>query len=243
MSEPDLLESSAALAHRLGLPATAPHLEQALTHPSYANERRECPDNQRLEFLGDAVLGFCVADLLYRRFPDADEGTLTRLRAHLVNAESLASFARAFGVSEALRLGRGAGASGLRQSMNVLADAVEALIAACYLDGGLEVARHVCANVVESRLAALETASARDPKSELQERLQAHGQPAPVYELVESGGPPHERWFRVRVRVGPELLGEAVGRSKRTAERGAAELALKSPLVAALGAAGREPLA
>lgn len=225
----------AELAARFGLTLEAPHLAQALTHPSYANERREADDNQRLEFLGDAVLGFCVSDLIYRRFHAADEGTLTRLRAQLVNAEALAEWARLVGVPDALRLGRGAGASGLRQSTNVLADAVEALIAACFLDAGLDQARSVCERIVESRLEAFERVGARDPKSELQERLQARGELPPAYDLLESGGPPHERWFRVCVRVGEQVLGEGIGRSKRAAERGAAEAALNGPHAAAFG--------
>jgi ribonuclease-3 len=219
----------AELAAIFGLAADAPHLLPALTHPSYANERREAADNQRLEFLGDAVLGFCVSDLIYRRFADADEGTLTRLRAQLVNAEALSAWARAVGVPDALRLGRGAGASGLRQSTNVLADAVEALIAACFLDMGLEQAQKICEQIVSFRLEAFEAVGARDAKSELQERLQAQGQVPPLYELVESGGPAHERWFRVRVRVGDRVLGEGVGRSKRAAERDAAQAALDGP--------------
>jgi ribonuclease-3 len=218
------------VSERFGLTPEATHLLQALTHPSYANERRDSLDNQRLVFLGDAVLGFCVSDLICRRFPQADEGTLTRLRAQLVNAEALAEWARATGVPEALRLGRGAGASGLRQSTNVLADAVEALIAACFLDMGLERARAVCERIVEARLEAFERVGARDPKSELQERLQAGGEQPPAYDLVESGGPAHERWFRVRVRAGAEVLGEGVGRSKRAAERAAAESALSGPV-------------
>jgi ribonuclease-3 len=237
MSERDSIPPSGTseVAGHFGLGPDAPHLVQALTHPSYANERRDALDNQRLEFLGDAVLGFCVSDLIYRRFQDADEGTLTRLRAQLVNAEALAEWARATGVPEALRLGRGAGASGLRQSTNVLADAVEALIAACFLDSGLESARRVCERIVEARLEAFERVGARDPKSELQERLQARGEPPPVYDLLESGGPAHERWFRVRVRVGDHVLGEGVGRSKRAAERSAAESALSGPFAAAFG--------
>src|SRR5262245_10337329 len=136
----------------LGLPVDAPHLEEALTHPSYANERRSRRHNQRLEFLGDAVLGFCVSELLVARYPDADEGTLTRLRAQLVNAEALASWARKNGLADELRLGRGADASGLRSSTNVLADAVEALLAAVYLDAGLDQARKLCERIVESEL-------------------------------------------------------------------------------------------
>ena len=236
MSERDesLPLSMADVAERFGLTLEAPHLLPALTHPSYANERREASDNQRLEFLGDAVLGFCVSDLIYRRFPDADEGTLTRLRAQLVNAEALADWARVTGVPDALRLGRGAGASGLRQSTNVLADAVEALIAACFLDAGLERASAVCEGIVETRLEAFAQVGARDPKSELQERLQARREQPPTYDLLESGGPAHERWFRVRVRAGSECLGEGVGRSKRAAERAAAESALAGPVPSAL---------
>ena len=228
------------VAGHFGLTPDSPHLIQALTHPSYANERRDALDNQRLEFLGDAVLGFCVSDLIYRRFEQADEGTLTRLRAQLVNAEALAEWARATGVPDALRLGRGAGASGLRQSTNVLADAVEALIAACFLDSGLESARSVCERIVEARLEAFERVGARDPKSELQERLQARGEPPPAYDLIESGGPAHERWFRVQVRVSGHALGEGVGRSKRAAERAAAESALAGPIAAVLGLASQE---
>lgn len=232
-SSPPLGESG--LAELFGLAPDAPHLIQALTHPSYANEQRQAEDNQRLEFLGDAVLGFCVSDLIYRRFSGADEGTLTRVRAQLVNAEALADWARSVGIPEALRLGRGAGASGLRHSTNVLADAVEALIAACFLDAGLDRARAICDGIISFCMEAFEAVGARDAKSELQERLQAQGQVPPLYELVESGGPAHERWFRVRVRVEAEVLGEGIGRSKRAAERGAAQAALESRHPALLG--------
>ena len=212
------------------LERNAPHLEQALTHPSYANERRGVPDNQRLEFLGDAVLGFCTSELLFERFPDADEGTLTRIRARLVNAEALAEWARRNGLSSALRLGRGAEAGGLRESTNVLADAVEALIAAAFLDAGLDAARRACTQIVEQELEALSASAsgARDPKSELQERVQARGVEAPTYHVVDSGGPAHARWFAVSVRVGDRALAEGRGRSKREAERAAAIAALVS---------------
>jgi ribonuclease III len=216
-----------------GLPVDAPHLEEALTHPSYANERRSRRHNQRLEFLGDAVLGFCVSELLVARYPDADEGTLTRLRAQLVNAEALASWARKNGLAEELRLGRGADASGLRSSTNVLADAVEALLAAVYLDVGLDKARQLCERIVDSELPLEDRVGARDPKSELQERLQALGGGAPTYELVDAGGPAHERWFKVSVRQGARALGEGVGRSKRAAERAAAAEALENKDLAA----------
>lgn len=213
-------------AELFGLPADAPHLEEALTHPSFANEQRTTRHNQRLEFLGDAVLGFCVSELLYARFPEADEGALTRMRAQLVNAEALAAWARKEQLAQALRLGRGAGAAGLRDSTNVLADAVEALIAAVYLDLGLEAARASCARVVQDELLALERDGTRDPKSELQERLQAIGGEAPTYELLEAGGPAHERWFKVGVTQAGRRLAEGSGRSKRAAERAAASVAL-----------------
>jgi ribonuclease-3 len=217
------------IAQLFGLPAEAPHLGEALTHPSFANEQRTSGHNQRLEFLGDSVLGFCVSELLFARFPEADEGALTRMRAQLVNAEALSAWARKEELAQDLRLGRGAGAAGLRESTNVLADAVEALIAAVYLDVGLEAARAVCQRVVDDELQALERDGTRDPKSELQERLQAIGGDAPTYELIETGGPAHQRWFRVGVRQGDRQLAEGSGRSKRAAERAAATEALQRP--------------
>jgi ribonuclease-3 len=215
-----------AIAELVGLRPDAPYFLQALTHPSYANERRGEKDNQRLEFLGDAVLGLCVSELIHEQFPDADEGMMTRMRAQLVNAEALAAWARKVGLPGALRLGRGAAGAGLRESTNVLADAVEATLAAAYLEAGLDGARPIAAMIVESGLNALENMGGRDPKSELQERLQALGEPAPTYEIVEAGGPAHERWFRVRVVGQHGELGEGRGRSKRTAEQAAAAAAL-----------------
>ncbi len=213
------------IAELFGLPPDAPHLVQALTHPSYANEQRSVEDNQRLEFLGDAVLGFVTSDLLCQRFPKADEGTLTRMRAELVNANALAAWARDNGLSGALLLGRGAEAGGLRESRNVLADAVEALIAAAFLDGGLEVARAACTLVVGGAIEQLK-AGARDPKSELQERVQARGGDPPTYRVADSGGPAHDRWFEVAVCVAGEDVAHGRGNSKRSAERAAARAAL-----------------
>jgi ribonuclease III len=225
------------IALLLGLPADAPHLEQALTHPSYANERRGLQDNQRLEFLGDSVLGFCTSDILFERFPTADEGTLTRIRALLVNADTLAAWARSIDLQAELRLGRGADAGGLRESTNVLADAVEALIAAAYLDGGLDAARRLCEQIVRTPLESMEVAGARDPKSELQERIQAKGGEPPTYVVVESSGPAHARRFAVSVRIGERAVAEGRGRSKREAERAAAAEALR-----ALGPPDETPL-
>jgi ribonuclease III len=213
------------VALAFGVPAAGAHFLQALTHPSFANELRQAADNQRLEFLGDAVLGLCVAEILWQRLPSAAEGELTRIRAKLVNADALADFARENNVPPALRLGRGAEANGLRNSKNVLADAVEALIAAAYLDVGLPAARAVCNRIVDHGLAGTEAREA-EPKTQLQEQAQAAGLGAPVYELLESSGPAHARWFRVQVRSG-EVVGEGNGASKRAAERAAAADALR----------------
>jgi ribonuclease-3 len=131
------------------------------------------------------------------------------------------------GLAGALRVGRGAATAGLREGTNVLADAVEALIAAAYLEAGLEQAVRLSALIVEHGLSTVGTAAARDPKSELQERLQALGHPAPSYELVEERGPAHERWFRVRVVGRERTLAEGEGRSKRAAEQAAAAAALR----------------
>jgi ribonuclease-3 len=216
------------LARLTGLSADSPRFLEAITHPSLANERRDVRDNQRLEFLGDSILGFCASELLFERFPNADEGALTRLRAQLVNAEALAAWGRSIGLAGALRVGRGANSAGLREGTNVLADAVEALIAAAYLDAGLERAKSLSTLVVQHILSTVGTAAARDPKSELQERLQALGQRAPSYELVEERGPAHDRRFRVRVVGAERTLGEGEGRSKRAAEQAAAASALRA---------------
>ena len=213
------------IAELFGIPPDAPHVQEALTHPSYANEQGLGPHNQRLEFLGDAVLGLCVTELLFQRFPDADEGVLTSLRAQLVNTDALADWAREQQISEALLLGRGAEGSNLRASNNVLADFVEALIAATFLDAGLDAARAACERLVTPRLASLATSRARlDP--ELQQRFQALGGTAPTSSVIDSGGPAHDRWFVVRVRLGDSWGAEGRGRSKRLAEREAARLTL-----------------
>jgi ribonuclease-3 len=217
---------SERIAALFGVPPAAPLLEEALTHPSYANEVRAARHYQRLEFLGDAVLGLCATELLYERFPGADEGSLTRLRASLVNAEALAAWAREIDLGAALRLGRGAEASGLRESTNVLADVVEALVAVAYLEGGLARAKEACLRMLDPALSLLETDSGRDPKSELQERVQKTGGPAPAYEVVDTGGSAHDPWFSVSVSVAGHRLAEGRGRSKRLAERAAAAAAL-----------------
>lgn len=215
------------VAKLFGVSPDSPHLQEALTHPSYANENGLQRHNQRLEFLGDAVLELCVTELIFERFPDADEGLLTRIRAQMVNTDTLAEWAREQEIAEALLLGRGAEVSKLRESTNVLADFVEALIAVAYLDGGRDTAREVCARLVEPRLDPLSQHRASlDPKTELQQKAQALGGGAPTYDVVDSGGPAHDRWFKVRVRLGECFGAEGKGRSKRLAEREAARCTL-----------------
>ncbi len=199
--------------------------DEALTHPSFANES-DAADNQRLEFLGDAVLGLCVSELLARSRPDADEGALTRMRSALVNAEALARWARAEGIGGALALGKGARSGTEREQTNVLADAVEALVASVYEARGLEGARRLVAHVVREPMLEAERLGTRDPKSLLQEQVQASGHGAPTYRVKGMRGPQHDPTFEVEVLIGEDVLGAGEGRSKRVAERAAAAAAL-----------------
>jgi ribonuclease-3 len=219
----------ASLLARLGLEQAPRHFEDALTHPSYANEHRaEQPaDNQRLEFLGDAVLDLCVSELLLERLADADEGVLSRAYGSLVNGESLARFAREKGVGAALRVGKGAAATGISERTNVLADAVEAIVAAVYLDSGLEGARRIANQIVANGLADLSELARRDAKTALQELVQADGGPAPAYRVVAVEGPDHDRQFLMAVEVGGQQLAEGRGRTKKLAEQAAASAALE----------------
>ena len=184
------------------------------------------PDNQRLEFLGDAVLGLCVSELLSTAHADADEGKLTRMRSALVNAEALAGWARRVGLGACIAFGRGAKLGTEREQTNVLADAAEALVAAVYDARGLDGARALVSDVVQDLLGKLDVLSAADPKSALQERVQARGQTAPVYRVVDVRGAPHEQVFEVEVIVEGTPLARGEGRSKRLAERAAAVAAL-----------------
>ena len=201
--------------------------DEALTHPSFANESL-ASDNQRLEFLGDAVLGLCVSELLARSHPDADEGALTRMRSALVNAEALARWARKEQVGDALSLGKGARSGSEREQTNVLADAVEALVASVYEAHGLEGARKLVEQVVRDPMQEASQLSSRDPKSLLQEQIQASGLAAPTYRVRLMRGPQHDPTFEVEVLIGTEVLGIGEGRSKRVAERAAAMAALSA---------------
>ena len=210
------------LGHRFRSPDL---LEIALRHRSAG-----APHNERLEFLGDAVLALLVAESLHARWPQADEGALTRARAALVRESNLAAIARALGLGERLILGPGEMKSGGKHRDSILADALEAVVGAIYLDGGLEACRAAALPWFEAGLTAMPTGKVdKDPKTRLQEWLQARQWPRPEYELVEARGPDHARHFRVRARAGePATDVDGEGSSLRMAEQAAAEALLRA---------------
>lgn len=200
-------------------------LDLAMTHPSYALQHK-CKDNQRLEFLGDAVLEICVSRVLYQKFPKLKEGQLTRRRAALVCEANLAEAARRFGLGSFLKLDRGEEIVGGRENPSILADTMEAVLAAVYLDAGMDKA----AALVDLAMGDYETAarSDRDAKSTLQEYLQGLGEETPTYEIIAQDGPPHARIFTARVlRADGSELGRGTGARKQRAEEAAAQMAIK----------------
>ncbi len=198
----------------------------ALTHPSHAFETGG-QDFERLEFLGDSVLGIIVTEHIYRTFPELPEGPMAKLRAAMVSGASLADVAGELGVSESVRVGHGAEAGGARKLASVLADVFEAVVGAIYLDAGLEAARAFVHRVFGGRLDPETMADAwHDPKSELQERTMAAGGLTPTYVVTSESGPPHERAFTAEVRLGGRTVGSGAGPSKKDAEKAAAEEAL-----------------
>jgi ribonuclease III len=224
---PDREALTAALGVRLEGPEL---LELALTHRSHAFEAGGLPTNERLEFLGDAVLGVVVTDLLYHRLPDAPEGRLAKIRAAAVNANSLAEVARSLGVGEHVLLGRGEEQSGGRDKASILADTLEAVIGAVYLDRGMDEARALVIRLFDQLLddLALRRASL-DYKTSLQELTAARLSTLPAYE-VHGEGPDHEKRFTARVTVAGEGLGVGEGRSKKEAEQVAAAAAYRTLL-------------
>lgn len=202
---------------------------QAVKHPSYLNESGDSAggDYQRLEFLGDAVLGLLLAELLYEKYPDWDEGDLSQLRSRLAGQDVLADRARSLGIGNFLILGRGEQQSGGQHKDSILADVLEALIAALYRDGGLKAARALVARLFESMVAdPASLALARDSKSELQEYLSSHGYSPPEYLLVGENGPPHDRHFSFQILVDDAVIGVGQGKSKKIAQQAAAAVAL-----------------
>ncbi len=222
-------ESPAALARRLNLPFSNIFLlSRALTHRSYLNEHPEAlEDNERLEFLGDAVLDFLVGAWLYNHFPERREGELTRLRSALVRTERLADFARQIRLGDAMRLGRGEVSAGGRQRLALLCGTFEALVGALYLDAGMDAVRHF----IEPMLGPVADQvilnhKDQDPKSLLQELVQAQGLGPPIYHTVTTSGPEHSKTFEVEVLANGKVFGRGVGSSKQAAAKAAAHAAL-----------------
>jgi ribonuclease-3 len=220
-----LRASTEHLIQLLGYQFTQPKLlEQALTHRSAGHT-----NNERLEFLGDAMLGFVIAEALFSQHPHADEGQLSRLRAGLVKKESLATVARSLSLGDHLHLGAGELRSGGHTRDSILADAMEAVFAAVYLDGGLAVMRQLIFRLYDQQLREIASGQIiKDPKTQLQELLQARGISLPEYGILEIGGSPHEQSFRVFCKIAEySAVTEGNGSSRRRAEQQAAELMLK----------------
>ena len=226
----------AELRASLGDPVLDPELlERALTHRSFAYENGGLPTNERLEFLGDSVLGVVVTETLYRTHPDLSEGRLAKLRAAVVNARALAEVGRGIGLGEHIKLGRGEQSTGGRNKASILSDTVEAVLGAVHLSGGFEVSSQVVHHLFDP---LIETASSLgaglDWKTSLQELSAEHGLGVPEY-LIEDEGPDHAKTFTAQVRVGEGRYGHGVGRSKKEAEQAAAETAY-GEIVDGLGA-------
>lgn len=222
--------TTAELADRLGLEFDDPALlTEALVHSSYVNEHPEASarSNERLEFLGDAVLSLVMSEALFKRHQDEQEGVLTTRRAAIVSTQGLARISRRLGIGQALVLGQGAENSGERHRASVLAGLFESIVAAIYLDQGLERVRDFILEAAAPELdAALPADALKAPKSRLQEHAFAATGRAPAYRIVSSDGPDHDRHFVVEVSVDGEALGRGEGRSRREAETHAAEVAL-----------------
>jgi ribonuclease-3 len=214
------------LREALGSPVLdAELLDLALTHRSFAYEHGGLPTNERLEFLGDSVLGIVVTDTLFRAHPDLSEGRLAKLRAAVVNARALAEVARAIGLGAHIKLGRGEEATGGRNKSSILSDTVEALIGAVYLSGGFEASDAVVHLLFDPLMDnAARLGAGLDWKTSLQELSAGHSLGVPEY-LIAEEGPDHEKTFTAQVRVGDQLYGHGTGHSKKEAEQQAAETA------------------
>ncbi|HEX6325449.1 MAG TPA: ribonuclease III [Jiangellaceae bacterium] len=218
----------AELSDRLGVAVDAELLERALTHRSYAYEHGGLPTNERLEFLGDSVLGLVVTEALFRRHPDLSEGQLAKLRAAVVNMRALADVGRALGLGEFVRLGRGEETTGGRDKSSILADTVEALIGAVYLNSGFAAATALVHRLVDDLIDESATLGAGlDWKTSLQELTSEFGMGVPEYEVTEEG-PDHAKVFTASAIVGGTVHGKGQGRSKKEAEAGAAETAWRA---------------
>lgn len=205
-------------------------LDTALTHRSYVNENQEpgCKDNERLEFLGDAVLQLCISDILVKQFPDYTEGQLSKLRASMVNEQPLAKVALDFHIGDFMLLGKGEEASGGKAKNSILADAFEAIIAAIYLDRGYEKVFSFINNIFRPRIAKWgKEPIYRDYKSLLQELCQSRFKAIPKYELIAEFGPDHDKTFQIGVSAGSMISETGLGKNKKEAEQEAAREALE----------------
>ncbi|MGB2403272.1 MAG: ribonuclease III [Akkermansiaceae bacterium] len=204
-------------------------LTEALTHPSKSFETKEvCPHNQRMEFLGDAVIQLVLTERLYNMFPSYPEGQLTKLRARLVSRSALHKFAIGMNLGEYVMLGKGEEASGGRDRASTLADAFESVMGAVYLDGGLGAAKTAVEKICEHWIEQVaESPDERNPKGQLQEKLQALAPESPSYKVLEEVGPDHSKRFKISVEWQGVLLGKGIGKSKKDAESRAAKDALK----------------
>ncbi len=229
MTDSNQLEAIDALLTRLNYQFSKKELlSLALTHTSFANEHAiKGEDNQRLEFLGDAVVGLVVAEALMIRLPQAAEGQLTSRRSALVKEESLAELARRVELGNALSLGHGEDKNNGRDRSSILADAVEAVIGAVYLDGGYEAARELVLNWLGTKLEdVVDGSRPEDVKTTLQEMFQARSEAVPQYQIVDEQGPDHAKIFEVEIKIGNNVLAKGRGRSKKEAEKDAAARAL-----------------
>ncbi|MHB9035139.1 MAG: ribonuclease III [Armatimonadota bacterium] len=204
-------------------------LQQALTHRSFLGESAEAQSNERLEFLGDSVLGIVVAEYLFTQFPDRPEGDLAKAKAVAVSEPVLAESAKALGMQDMVLMSSGEEASGGRRRLSIMADAFEALIAVIYLDSGLEAARQFILRALESILQDIERKEhIRDYKTLLQEHTQGIHKKAPAYIVVDEHGADHDKTFTVEAKLDHHLLGRGTGKSKKQAEQAAALQALET---------------
>lgn len=215
-----------ALSETLGVPDLEPELlTHALTHRSYSYENGQIPNNERLEFLGDSVLGLVVTETLFREHPDLPEGQLAKLRAAVVSAKALAVVARTLGLGDHLRLGRGEEASGGRDKPSILSDGMEAVLGAVFVQFGIERAADVIHTIFDPVIAnATELGAGLDWKTSLQEISATQGLGVPAYDL-EGTGPDHNKTFTAAVRLGDLTFDGGIGRSKKDAEQMVAEIA------------------
>ncbi len=215
------------LVARLGVEVSEKLLKQAITHRSYSYENGGIPTNERLEFLGDSVLGLVVTDELYRKNPDAEEGQLAKLRAAVVNAKALADVARTLGLGEFLLLGKGEDATGGKDKSSILADSLEAIIGAIYVEHGIEKSSEVILQLFAPIIAAsAELGEALDWKTSLTE-LVASKNLGTIEYVIEQSGPDHDKSFSAKVKLGEKIFESGIGKSKKEAEQKAASLAFQ----------------